>query len=153
MKKIILAVIVAAFFTLNTHAQTSKEVTLKVKTAFAQKFPTATKAKWDRENEKEWEVEFKMEGRSYSANYDNEGNWMETEYAITNAEIPAAVQSSLDKDFAGYRINASEISETVDGKVYEFILKKTGEKIEVAFDINGKLKSKEDVTKENEEEK
>jgi len=153
MKKIILAIVVAAFFSLNTHAQTSKEVTLKVKTAFTQKFPMATKAKWDRENEKEWEVEFKMDGRSYSANYDNEGNWMETEYAITKAEIPVAVQSTLDKDFAGYRVNESEISETAAGKAYEFLLKKASEKIEVAFDINGKLINKEQVKKETEEEK
>ena len=91
-----------------------------VKTAFDQKFPNATKVSWDKENATEWEAEFNMDGKEYSANFDANGNWKETEYEISKSDIPTAVKSTLDKDFDGYNIEEAEMSETSDGTVYEF---------------------------------
>ena len=139
MKNLILVIAASALISLNVSAQTSKNVPVNVKTAFSQKFAKATDVKWDKEGKTEWEAEFKLDGKSYSANYDLKGEWLETEYAITANEIPAAVKTTIDKDYAGYKMNESEISETAKGKVYEFELVKGKSKVEVAFDINGKL--------------
>jgi len=59
----------------------------KVKSAFAGKFPNASSVKWDKENDEEWEAEFKMDGKEYSANFTVDGNWKETEYEIKKSEI------------------------------------------------------------------
>jgi len=126
------------------------KVPAKVKTAFAEKFSNATKIAWDKENAKEWEAEFKMNGKKYSANFDNNGNWKETEYRINKSDIPSAVKSTLDKDFIGYKIEVAEISETVSGKVYEFMIEKGNSDMEIAINSDGKLVKKE-VKKENEE--
>ena len=129
-----------------------KKVPEKVKTAFAQKFPNVQKVSWDRENANEWEAEFKMNGKNYSANFDNNGKWKETEYEIKNNEIPVAVKATLNKDFAGYKVTESEISETAKGKVFEFQIKKSGEKMEVAILPNGKIIKKESANREKNEE-
>jgi uncharacterized membrane protein YkoI len=151
MKKLFLVTAVTAIFSLNFCGQTSKDVPPNVKTAFSQKFPSATNVKWDMENEKEWEAEFKMDGKEYSANFDMNATWMETEYEISTTEIPVSVKTTIDKEFAGYKIEKSEVSETADGKVYEFELKKDAEKIEIAIDMNGKVVKKEQMKKQGEE--
>lgn len=153
MKKLFLVIAVTAIFCLNFCGQTSKDVPANVKTAFSQKFPNATDVKWGNENEKEWEAEFKMNGKNYSANFDINATWMETEYEISTTEIPVSVKTTLDKEFAGYNIEKSEVSETADGKVYEFALKKDAEKTEVAIDMNGKVLKKEPLKEEGEEDK
>lgn len=128
-----------------------KDVPAKIKTAFEQKFPTAQKVKWDKENETEWEAEFKMNGLEYSANFSSDGKWMETEYEIEKSEIPQVVKQTLDNEFAGYDIEEAEISETTDGKVYEFALEKGETELEVAISPDGKVVKKE-VQKEEDEE-
>jgi len=139
MKNLILVIAASALISLNVTAQTSKNVPKNVKTAFSQKFAKATDVKWGKEGKTEWEAEFKMDGKAYSANYDLKGEWLETEYAITVNEIPAAVKTAIDKDYAGYKMKESEISETAKGKVYEFELVKGKNKVEIAFDMNGKI--------------
>ena len=125
-------------------------VPAKVKTAFTEKFPNATKISWDKENAKEWEAEFKMNGKEYSANFDNNGNWKETEYEVEKSDIPSDVKSTLDSDFNGYKIEEAEISETESDKVYEFQLEKGKTNIEVAISPDGSIVKKEE-NKENDE--
>ena len=150
MKNLFLVIAVTAILSLNACGQTSKDVPANIKTAFSQKFPDATNVKWDNENEKEWEAEFKMDGKEYSANFDINATWMETEYEISETEIPATVKTTIEKEFAGYKIEKSEISETADGKVYEFELIKDKVETEVAIDMNGKAVNKEQIEEEDE---
>jgi len=128
-------------------AQTNEPT--EVTTAFSQKFPTAKKAKWDKENATEWEVEFKMNGKDYSANYTSEGIWQETEYEISKSDIPAAVKQTLNNEFAGYKIEESEISEKATGKVYEFAIEKGNSDMEIAIAPDGKILKKEVKTEED----
>jgi hypothetical protein len=131
--------------------QTAKQAPEKVKSAFSQKFPSATKVEWGKEGDKEWEAEFKLNGIEYSANFDNEGKWLETEYEISLKEIPAAVKTTLDKESAGYKIEESVATETFKVKAYEFVIEKGKDKMELVIDQTGKLVKKE-VVKEEEDE-
>ncbi len=151
MRKLIL--LIAAFTTvsLTASAQKSMDVSTKVKTAFTQMFPTATHIKWDKESKSEWEAEFKMAGKEYSANFDMDGNWKETEYEISSTAIPTVVRITLDKEFAGYKIKESEISETAKGKVYEFALKNGYKTVEAVIAPNGKVLNKEVKNEKDEE--
>ncbi|MFH2095843.1 MAG: PepSY-like domain-containing protein [Bacteroidota bacterium] len=143
MKPLFIAITLGALLNLIACSQTSKDVPANVKAAFTQKFSGATNTKWEYEKDNEWEAEFKMDGKEYSASFDNNGGWLETEYEINNDAIPDAVKTAIENDFAGYKIAESEISETTEGKVYELELKKSGEKIVASFDMNGKLVKKE----------
>ncbi len=68
--------------------------------AFAKKFPAATNVKWAKENAKEYEAEFKLKGKSISANFLNDGSWVETESEISAAELPAAVANAVKLKYA-----------------------------------------------------
>lgn len=151
MKNLFLMLAVVAMFSLNACAQKNKDVPEKVKTSFNQKFPDATRIKWDKENAKEWEAEFKMNGKEYSANFSTDGTWKETEYKIEKSEIPADVKNTLDTEFKGYKIEETEVSKTPENKVFEIHLKKGETKMEVAISPDGKVVKKE-VKKENDEE-
>lgn len=143
MKKLLMIAAVLGLFSCNSFGQKGKNVPEVVKNAFAQKFPQATGVKWDKENDKEWEAEFKINGKEASANYDMNGTWLETEYEISMKEVPTAVKNTLDKDFAGYKIKESEISETAKGKLYEFEIQKDDNKLEVGIDESGVIVKKE----------
>lgn len=144
--------IVVAFMAISINACAQKvNVSEKVKTAFEQKFPNAQKVKWDKENETEWEAEFKLNGEEYSANFSTDGVWMETEHEIGKSAIPANVKQTLDTEFAGCEIEEAEISETAEGIVYEFKLEKDEQEMEVAISPDGTVKKKEMKVEEEED--
>lgn len=111
----------------------------KVLTAFDEKFPTATKVKWDKETKAEWETEFTMSGKSYSANFTNEGEWKETEYALEKDEIPTGIMNVINRDFKDYKMEISEVSKTVEGTKYEFVLELKEVTREVVISENGSI--------------
>jgi len=151
MKNLFLMIAVAAIFSLTACAQSGKSVPAKVKTAFSQKFPNAKKVSWDKENAHEWESEFTMNGKEYSANFATDGTWKETEYRVKSSELPAAVKSTLKSEFKGYDLEKAEVSETPEGKVFEMKIENDEHDMEVVMDGNGKVLKKESK-KENDEE-
>lgn len=150
MKTPILAFAALFLISIAACGQAGKDVPATVKSTFSQKFPKATKVEWGKENDKEWEAEFIMDGKEYSANFDNTGAWIETEYEISAKEIPSSVKVTLDKESAGYKTAESVVTENKDGKAFEFLLKKGETEIELIIDSNGKVIKKEQAEKEDE---
>lgn len=128
-----------------------EEIPETVKTAFSQKFPAAKKVSWGMESATEWEAEFKLDGKEYSANFLTDGTWHETEHEIKKVDIPEAIRQTLAKDFAGYEIEEAEISEKSNGSVYELAVEKGEEEWELVFDISGKLIEKKAIEEEDED--
>jgi hypothetical protein len=150
MKTPILILAAVILYSFTACSQSGKDVPGPVKSAFLQKFSTATNVKWGKENEKEWEAEFQIDGKKYSANFDNAGNWIETEYQISINEIPAAVKATLDNESAGAKIKMSEVTETKEGKAYEFVVSKDENETELVIDNSGNIIKKEQRKEENE---
>jgi uncharacterized membrane protein YkoI len=92
-----------------------------------------------------------MNNNEYSANFNNKGNWLETEYEFEMKDIPAAVKSTLDNEFASYEIEENEVSENAEGTFYEFELEKDETEMEVVIDQSGKVVKKEVETEDDEE--
>lgn len=149
LKIILVAFLVTTMFAFSSGVD---KVPQKVKTSFAEKFPTAKKVKWNKESETEWEAEFEMSNIQYSANFMADGTWKETEHEIDEKEIPAVVKKALSTHFSGYETEEAEISETAKGMVYEFEIEKGETEIEVAIDASGKV-VKQEVQKEDNEDK
>jgi len=152
--KSLLTVFVCMMFFVFTYAKKAKEETPQAaKSAFAAKYPNAQKVKWSIEKPGEFEVEFTLNKVESSALFDATGKFLESETELEEADLPPAIKATIAKDFAGYKLD--EIEKVTDAKgieSYEMEAAKGKEKLELSFDANGKLLSKEPLKKEKEEE-
>ena len=84
--------------------------------------------------------------------FDVTGKFLEAETEIRESELPQAVKATQAKDFAGFKVDEIEKSTDPGGvSSYEMEAAKGKEKLELSFDANGKLLSKEPLKKEKEE--
>jgi hypothetical protein len=142
MKRTILMAVATALVTTFSFAQfKGQAVPTKVEKAFHQKFPEVKKVRWDKENANVWEAEFKMDGKEWSANFDETGKWLETEMEIGKGEIPDNIQRVLNEKYAGFKIEESEKTETMEGKFFEFEMEKGEKTIELRITPDGKVVS------------
>ncbi len=111
-----------------------------VSDAFAKKFPGATNVKWDKENANEYEAEFKINGRSGSANFLTDGSWVESELEVGNTELPAAVTSAIKtKHPAGILIKAFKIETAKGTTTYEAEIKTGNKKKGMIMNADGSM--------------
>ena len=109
-----------------------------VQKAFEKKFPNATTVSWGKEGTNEWEAEFTFEGSTISANFADDGTWLETEKAIKIADLPKAVANAISTKYPGWSITEADKTETSKhGTIYEADLKKETSKKAVAFKEDG----------------
>lgn len=141
MKKLLTCSILGAMFAFTACAQKldAAKVPAEVKTAFAQKFPGA-KATWEKENAKEYEAAFTMNGKEASANFLANGSWVETEMEISNAELPAAANKAIMAKYPGAVIEkVFKIDNATGATTYETEIKTGSKKREVLQDATGKI--------------
>ena len=126
-----------------------KDVPENVLSTFKKMFPTANKIDWSKESETEWEAEFQMNSLEYSANFLENGTWIETEHELKKKDIPKNIIESITSQFPGYEIEEAELSETKDGIVYEFEIEKGESELEVTYSKEGKFIKKEEIQEED----
>jgi len=105
----------------------------------ATNFTSAIEIQWEKENATEYEAEFKLNNKSYSANFAADGTWKETEYKIKSTELPSDVKSTITKEYVGYTISKAEVVESPSGSFYEVRLTKEDLKVELVIDKSGKI--------------
>ena len=134
MKKILMILSIALICSC-TFAKTPPKA---VSDAFMKKFPTATKVSWGIEGPKEWEAEFTLDGDKVSANFSQDGTWLETEQEIKASSLPAAVLSNVKMKYATWKIAEADKTETAKhGTIYEVDLKKGMKRKSLAFKADG----------------
>jgi hypothetical protein len=143
MKKLVVIFAVFLIACSAAFAQTisTDKVPAVVKQAFTKKYPKATDAKWEMED-KDYEVNFKLNGVESSANFDATGKCLESETEITFDALPQAVKDAIAKSFAGYK--TGDVSKVVSKKkvLYEVDLTKGKEKLELQFNNDGKVEKR-----------
>lgn len=136
MKKIIFVAIalVCAYATSFAQGKTPTAVT----TAFNQKFPNATKVKWDKENAHEYEASFEWKGEKLSANFSDTGEWLETESPITFNQLPEKVKTAFNDAHKGATIKAVAKIETSKGTTkFEVEFKQSVKTVELFYTTDG----------------
>jgi uncharacterized membrane protein YkoI len=92
--------------------------------AFKQKFPSATAISWGKESAKEYEAEFTNDGKKYSANFNQAGQWLETESAADFTTFPEKVKASFNKQHKGAKKFEVALIQKADGSmIYEIQIK------------------------------
>lgn len=153
MKNLFFTVVVVLILGLISCGKTAGDVPVKVKSAFAEKYPGAKDVDWDMEEEGEWEAEFEINEQEMSANFTSDGAWKESEYTIEESELPSAVKDTLNTKFSGFDIEKAEISETMDGRFYEIQMEKEENEMGITIDSQGNviIKSLDEQDEEAEE--
>ena len=130
-----------AIFAITTTACSQKiNVPSAVSKAFNSKYPGATNVKWGKENAKEYEAEFKLNGTNVSANFGTDGSWVESETVIKESDLPAPVVAALKKNYPGSVVTMAERLEQPGNKtLYETSITVKGKKKTVEMNADGSL--------------
>lgn len=122
--------------TLYAQGKTTKEVEI----AFNSRFPNAVKVKWEKENDQEYEANFILNGINYSANFSNNGAWLETESPMAFEKLPLKVQTNFKREHKDLKIKAVDKIEASNGEVqYEIEARKGLTTIDYVYNSEGKL--------------
>lgn len=117
-----------------------------VKDALMKAHPDAANVKWEKEG-KEYEAEFKLNGKEISVKLDASGKILETETEIGNADIPQAAKDYLANTFPDYELEEAERVDAMGVISYELEVE-AGETVhELIFDANGNF-VKDEVERE-----
>jgi hypothetical protein len=136
MKKIVVVVISILFAYNLCNAKT--HLPDAVTKSFNQKFPNATNVKWDKENDHEFEAGFKWNSEKFSANFNDKGDWLETESTITFNKLPEKVQQSFNAANKGAKVKAVAKIENSKGEIkFEIEIKQKSKTIEKMYSVDG----------------
>jgi hypothetical protein len=138
MKKIILSYMACIMICAAAFCQV--KVPDAVKLTFTTKFPGASEVKWEKENKKELEANFKMNNADVSANFGLDGTWVETETTIPASELPAAVTNTVHTKYPGAVYGKTEKIEKPGGKIlYEVNITVSNKKKEFELNPDGSI--------------
>ena len=117
--------------------QQNANIPEKVQASFDELFPVASEVEWEMEDENEWEVEFKMDGKEASACFTSEGKWLETEYAVES--LPETIETIINETYPGFEFDEIEMVESPEFNGYEIELEKGEEEIEILVSVEGEI--------------
>lgn len=110
--------------------------------AFHKMFPGATAESWDQESAHNYEVAFVQNNVHYSANFNEKGEWLETETPSSFEQLPNAVQTAFQQDHPGVKAGAvAKIETAQQGVIYEVEVKNGLKVKEYFFKADGSTTS------------
>ncbi|QQS29404.1 MAG: PepSY-like domain-containing protein [Sphingobacteriales bacterium] len=110
---------------------------------FQQMFPKAYDIEWEMDGDK-YKVEFEtgILRTEHEGWFDNAGKLARHEEEISKFDLPQTIQTKINSDFGGYRIDDSEKVTEGDKVNYIVELKAFKEKWKVAYDAAGNILSR-----------
>ncbi len=122
MKQVI-TVFIAVLFFIGASAQ-FRNIPGAVTNAFTQKYPAATNVEWD-DRISSFQAKFIKDNATYEARFDKNGNWLETEKAITYDALPESVKSSFKSSkFNDFTVRTvAEIEKANGGKEFRLYIR------------------------------
>ncbi|MCD4746973.1 MAG: PepSY-like domain-containing protein [Bacteroidales bacterium] len=122
------------------YGQKQIRIPKKVEDSFIEKFPSAKKTEWKKENSRSYIATFKQNNTEIFANFDEQGNLLETNTEIDNSALPEKVINAVKKQFIDYKIiEAKKVEPYRKDIYYNVIIKKDNETIDIDYFENGAM--------------
>lgn len=138
MKNLFLAIAIALTATMTAQETKSKGTTtipVSVKAAFAKKYPTVKKVKWEKEGAN-YEAGFDLNKVETSVVIDSKGNILETESEIEVSTLSKTIKGYVAKNYPKQKIKeAAKIVDLNNKTTYEAEVKG----LDLLFDESGKF--------------
>lgn len=84
-----------------------------------------------------YEATFIQNNIKYEAEFSDTGEWLETEYYVTEKEFPEIVLKRIRQEYPTFKITKYEIEITPQGNFYEVDITDGEMEYELYFDVNG----------------
>ena len=121
-------------------AMAQKETPQAVQDAFEKKYPGENDPDWHKDSNGNFESHFKQDGESYRADFNPDGQWIETERSIKKDDLPKAVKNTIDKNYKELEITEiEEVYHHKKGKFYDVEFKQKGKNKDVEVDEKGRI--------------
>lgn len=103
-----------------------------------ERYPEGSDLEWEVDSNSYWEASFEIDGKSFRADYTEDGTWVETERSLDFKELPSKVQIAVNRDLKDVEI--SEI-ESVDhykkGQFFDVEVERDGPNKDYEYDAEG----------------
>jgi hypothetical protein len=110
-----------------------------VESSFEKRYENVGKVKWDVDSNGFWEGEFEKEGKTYRADFKEDGSWVETERSLEFDELPDAVRTAIRSEHGKREIaEIEEVDNHEKGKFYDVEFKEMGKNEDVEYNTDGK---------------
>lgn len=113
----------------------SSQVPETVQSAFQAQHPNVTPA-WEAQPYG-YEAVFTQAGIEYEVEFSRAGQWLETEYEVSESQFSAAVIDRVKREYPNFAITKREIEITPNGTFYEVEVEQGEQEIELCFDQRG----------------
>jgi hypothetical protein len=115
----------------------SSQVPYLILKDFKSKYHDTKRVKWIKE-EKNYEAEFMINGKTIDVTYDTIGNWVETLSEIPLSELPSTIVDAINKLFQNCKItSAARLDQYRADAFYEAEIRFKGKKSIATFDTKG----------------
>ena len=143
MKKVIvLSAAALLLFASSAFAQriTQDQVPSVILNSFQQAFPKATDIEW-RKNVNSYKVEFEIGifEDDHDVWYDKSGKMLKHDEELPKRDLPKAIISTIEKDFAGYKVDEVDKITEDNTVTYHVEIEKNDSELKVVFDAKGKV--------------
>ncbi|MEP2774675.1 MAG: DUF4956 domain-containing protein [Luteolibacter sp.] len=128
----VMALFLAAF------ASLASAVPSEVESSFKSRYGDVGKVEWEMDAHGYWEGKFDKDGKSYRADFEKKGDWVETERSLKFADLPDAVQSAIRAEHGDRKIaEIEEVDSKQKGLFYDIEFTEKGKNEDVEYNKDG----------------
>lgn len=136
MKYLLVVTLFVTIISINCNAKVTPPAA--VLSTFKQKFPHATKVSWEKEHAHEYEANFIENGSELSANFNEEGKWLETETPVSFNSLPEKVRIAFGNEHTeGESKGIFKIESAAGTVVYEIEIKSGLKNVDCLYNEDG----------------
>ncbi|WP_373071896.1 PepSY-like domain-containing protein [Zeaxanthinibacter enoshimensis] len=111
-----------------------------VSKAFEAKYPGENDPDWETDANGYYESSFKIDGKHYRADFDKDGNWIETERSVEFDDLPKPVKKMIESEYDRSEITEiEEVEHPEKGLFYDIEFKRKGKNKDIMITKEGKV--------------